>query len=232
MSKFFILTMVFCGVQVCLAQTEVIRKNKMTSVVTEKYNTVITADRQLKQGQYQALYNKKVVLAQGKYADDNRVGLWRFFDKKQRPIQVFNYDTGKLIFEAPEDETSNFKYQIESKITDSIIITKPIKEGGRYFGYLPYLRFFKLPSDLQGYNTDDVKVVIELFISSMGRLAEFKIHIIAPYYNEAFSVDTEKLFPEDRTFMPATYNNGPISSHIFISCYINKHGELDMDTGN
>lgn len=229
MSKFFILIMMFCGVQVCLAQTEVVRKNKITSTVTEKYNTVIAADRQLKQGLYQALYNKKVVLAQGKYVDDKRVGLWRFFDKKQRLLQVFNYDTGKLVFEAPEDETSNFRYQIESNTKDSILITKPLKQGGRYFGYLPYLRFFKMPDEMLG-NNEGVKIVIELFITSMGRVAEFKIHTINSFYKNTVKIDPNQLFEEDRSFIPATYNNAPISSSIFISCYINKHGELDMDT--
>nr|WP_294790242.1 hypothetical protein [uncultured Mucilaginibacter sp.] len=232
MSKFFILTMMFCGVQVCLAQTEVIRKNKITALVAEKYSTIIAADKQIKQGLYQATYNKKIVLAQGKYADDKRVGMWRFFDKKQRLAQVFNYDTGKLVFEAPEDESSNFKYEIDTKNTDSITITKPLKKGGRYFGYVPYLRFFKSQAGLQGYDPGDVRIVIELFITSMGRLAEFKMHTITPDYNNFFSVDPESLYPEDKTFMPATYNNAPISSHIFIVCYINKHGELDMDTGN
>jgi hypothetical protein len=221
----------FCGVQVCLAQTEVIRKNKITSQVTETYNTVITTDRQVKQGPYRAMYNK-VVLAQGKYADDKRVGTWRFFDKKQRLAQIYNYDTDKLVFEAPEDSTSNFKYEIESKITDSVTITKPLKQGGRYFGYLPYLRFFKFHADLQAYDPDDINVIIELFISSMGQVAEFKIHTIAPFYKRVMSIDPNKLYPEDKTFRPATFNNEPISSHIFISCYINKHGELDMDTGN
>lgn len=232
MSKFFILTMMFCGVQVCLAQTEVIRKNKITSMVTEKYNTVIAADKQIKQGLYQAMYNKKIVLAQGKYTDDKRVGTWRFFNKKQKLAQIFNYDTGKFIFEAPEDSTSNFKYEIETKTTDSIRITKPIKQGGRYYGFIPYLRFFKFPEDLRGYNTDDINVVIELLISSMGQVADFKMHIVAPYYKSAYSVNPNLLYPEDKTFMPATHNKEPISSRIFISCYINKHGELDMDTGN
>ena len=229
MSKFFILIMVFCGVQVCFAQTEVVRKNKITATVTEKYNTVITADRQLKQGLYQALYNKKVVLAQGKYVDDKRVGLWRFFDKKQRLLQVFNYDTGKLVFEAPEDDTSNFRYQIESNTKDSILITKPIKQGGRYFGYLPYLRFFKMPDEMLG-NNEGVKIVIELFITSMGRVAEFNIHTINSFYKSTVKIDPNQLFEEDRSFIPATHNNAPTSSSIFISCYINKHGELDMDT--
>ncbi|MFD0749334.1 hypothetical protein ACFQZS_04215 [Mucilaginibacter calamicampi] len=229
MSKFFILIMMFCGVQVCLAQTEVVRKNKITSQVTEKYNTVITADRQMKQGVYQAMYGKKVLLAQGKYADDKRVGLWRFFDKKQKLIQVFNYDTGKFIYEAPEDSTSSFKYEIEAKTTDSIIITKPLKQGGRYFGFLPYLRFFKMPQELQGYDPDDMNVVIELFITSMGQVAEFKMHFVAHYYKRTLSIDPGQLYPEDKTFKPATYNKEPISSHIFIVCQINKHGELDMN---
>jgi hypothetical protein len=222
----------FCGVQVCMAQTEVIRKNKITSDVTETYNTIITTDRQIKQGPYQAMYNKKIVLAQGKYADDKRIGTWRFFDKKQRLSQVYNYDTNKLVFEAPEDESSNFKYQIEAQITDSTNATKPLKQGGRYFGYLPYMRFFKFPADLQGYDPDDVDVVLDLFISPMGRVAEFKVRVTAPFYNRVFSVDPNILPSEDRTFTPATLNNEPISSRILISCYLTRGGDLDMDTGN
>lgn len=234
MSKFFILTMMLCGVQVCLGQTEVTRKNKITGLVTETYNTVITADRQIKQGPYQAMYDKKVVLAQGKYVNDERVGTWRFFDKKQRLAQVFNYDTGKLIFEAPEDSTSNFKYGMDQMASDSVRITKPLKLGGRYFGYLPYMRFFSFPSELLEMDIEDIEVIMELLISPMGRVADFKIHVLAPLYNykRVFAIDPNKLFPEDRIFFPATLNKEPISSRILIYCYINRKGDLDMDTGN
>jgi len=231
-NKFFILTIMFCTVQICMAQTLVVRKNKITALVSEKYNTIIAADRQIKQGPYQAMYNKKVVIAQGKYADDKRVGLWRFFDENQKVSQVYDYDLGKLMFEAPEDSTSNFRYEIDANITDSTVATKPIRQGGRYFGYLPYLRFFKFPLDLQGYDPESIHIVLELFISPMGRVAEFKIHVIAPSYNRALSVDPDKLNPEDRVFTPATLNSQPISSRILIGCYVTNSGDLDMDTGH
>lgn len=231
MNKIFILTILFFAIQTCFGQTEVIRKNKITKSVTETYNTIITSDRQVKQGPYRALYNKKVVLAQGKYADDKRVGIWRFFNTNQKILQIYNYDNGTLQYEAPEGTTSNFRYIIDADITDSSRVTKPLKQGGRYFGYLPYMRFFSLPAELQGTDVSDINVTIELLISPMGRVADFKIRLESAYYNykRDYSIDANKLFMEDRTFLPATKNKEPISSTIVISCFINSGGELDMD---
>ncbi len=227
--KYFTLMMLFCGLNFCYGQTAVIRKNKISAFVTEKYNTIITSDRQIKQGQYQAFYKNKVVVAQGMYKNDERVGLWRFFNKTQQLTQVYNYDTGKLLFELPEDERSGFKYVVDKVITDSIVTTKPYRIGGRYFGYLSYLKFLSVPEDLRGEAFENIDFTLELFVSPMGRVADFKFHIIAPYYKRTINIDPNRLLPEDRTFTPATYNKQPISSRIVISGYINNRGEPDMD---
>lgn len=229
MGKYFTLIVLFCGLQVCFAQTAVVRKNKISAFVTEKYNTVITADKQIKQGQYQAFYKNKVVIAQGSYKDDKRIGLWRFFNKTQQLTQVYNYDAGKLLFELPEEERSNFKYIIDKVVNDSVTITKPYKIGGRYFGYLPYLKFFTMPEDLRGEAYEKIAVEMELFISPMGRVADFKFRIKAPFYSATINIDPNILLTEDKIFTPATYNKEPISSRIVVNCYINNRGEPDMD---
>jgi hypothetical protein len=180
------------------------------------------------------MYGKKVVLAQGRYVDDKRVGTWRFFDKKQQVLQIYNYDNNTLQYEAPEDSTSNFRYIIDATIADSTLATKPLKQGGRYFGYLPYMRFFSLPTELQGMETAAINVVMELLISPMGRVADFQLQLAAPFYEykRVISIDPNRLFEEDRTFYPATVNKKAISSRILIACYINSKGELDMGTEN
>ncbi len=229
MGKYFTLIMLFCGIHICFAQTQVVRKNKLTALVSEKYNTVIAADKQVKQGQYQAFYRNKVVVAQGIYKDDKRVGLWRFFMKNQQLSQVYDYDNEKLLFELPEDDRSGFKYIIDEVVTDSVVITKPYKIGGRYYGILPYLRFFALPDDLRQDSPSSIIVTVELFISPMGRVADFKFRVKAPFYERTINIDPNRLLPEDRLFVAATYNKQPISSRIVINAYINSRGELDID---
>lgn len=229
MGKYFTLIMLCCGVQICFAQTQVVRKNKLTALVSEKYNTVITADKQVKQGQYQAFYRNKVVIAQGMYKDDKRVGLWRFFMNNQQLSQVYDYDKEKLLFELPEDDRSGFKYIIDEVVSDSVVITKPYKIGGRYYGFLPYLRFFMLPEELRQDSPSTILITVELFISPMGRVADFKFRVKAPLYERTISIDPNRLLPEDRAFVAATYNKQPISSRIVINAYINSRGELDID---
>lgn len=223
---FFILTFLAAGSS--FAQTEVIRKDKINSNIVEEYKTVITADKQLKQGQFRALYKKKVALAVGNYTNDKKAGVWRYFDKQQKLLQIYNYDKIGLQYEAPEDSTSTFRYIIDQNITDTTKATRPVKIGGRYYGYLPYLRFFKLPNDLQGIDPNSADVALELLISPLGRLADLKIHFSSPYGQQVFSMDADKFTAEDRIFIPATVNGGPVSCTIFIRCFLKSNGELDI----
>lgn len=228
MRKYLCLIVAFLSIECCLAQTEVIRKNKIRSDVVEEYHTVIGADKQIKQGVYRVLYKKKVALVVGKYDNDKKAGQWRYFDRQQKLLQIYNYDKGALQYEAPEDSTATFRYVFDKNINDSTKATRPVKEGGRYFGYLPYLRFFKLPADLQGIDPDDAAISVELLVSPFGRLADFKIHFSSPYGEQTFNIDPDRVSPEDRIFIPATFNGQPTSCTIMINCFLKRNGELDI----
>ena len=58
----------------CFAQDTIKRTRKITPEVTEKYTAVIGTDREIKQGLYQAFYNKKIPIVVGKYTDDKKTG--------------------------------------------------------------------------------------------------------------------------------------------------------------
>ena len=226
----FLLTLI--SLSNCFAQDVIKRTRKITPEVTEKYTAIIGTDREIKQGLYQALYNKKFPIAIGKYTDDKRAGTWQFFDKRGQPIQRYNYDTNTLQLETREDENSNMSYEFDLSPNDTDRLTKPIKPGGRYYGYLPYLKCFELPRDMREEDLSIYYAKLELLISPGGRLAEFKIHIKTPLdddFDRVTNINPNRLFEEDKKFVPATLNGDPVSARILINCYITKHNTIDIN---
>lgn len=210
------------------AQKIVERKNKLTGMVQERFQTVIETDKQVKQGQYRALYDGKTVVAMGGYAQDKKKGIWRFYGTDQKVIQVYDFDKNVLIHEEPESPNSPFTYVVDRDLRDSDKTTKPVRVGGRYFGYVPYLRLFRVPKGLEIFDRDGVKVVLEILVSPMGRLADLKIHMYFDGEETIQHVGTEPFAEEDKIFIPATINKEQVASRIFVNCYINEKGEADI----
>ena len=223
---FFILSLFYLNT--CLSQQVVDRKKNLTAFVTERYHTVIETNKEVKQGLYQALYNNKIAIASGMYTNDKRTGIWLFYSKKGVLIEKYAYDTNTLLYEGIEDTTSNMRYFVDTKINDTDHITKPIKIGGRYYAYIPYLKLFKLPADISNAVQAGYLATLELLISPGGRLADYKIHLKINGDDELFHPNTDLLKEEDKQFIPATLNNQPVSCRIFIQCYVNYYDEIDM----
>lgn len=215
----------------CLAQETVKKRNRLTDSVTEVYQ-VLKSDKHTKQGLYQALFQKRIAVASGMYANDKRTGLWQFYDTKGRVIESYNFSTNKLYYEAPEDTTSSLRYFVDKQLDSTDKVTKPIKVGGRYFGYIPYLRLFKMPDYLTGLDLNSITAVVELLISPGGRLADYKVHIMSTVGGDVIKVinmNTDVPNPDDKIFTPATLNGEPISCRIMIKCYVTDDGHLDFE---
>lgn len=233
MKKIFLLITILLCINYCFAQKAVEKKTRLTDFVTERYQTIIQTDKQIKQGTYNALYEKKIVIANGVYTNNKRTGTWHFFFPTGKLLQNYNYTTRQLLYEAPEDTTSTIRYMIDYPVTekDTTLITKPIRLGGRYYGYVPYFRLFKLPVDMQNSNTQQIEVIMELLVSPLGRLSDFKFHI--RYYNDKedvklINVNTDLLSDEDKTFIPASRDRKLIASRILIRCYITRLDGIDI----
>jgi hypothetical protein len=212
----------------CLAQKIVARKDRPTDMVTEKYQTIIQDNKQIKQGIYNAFYDRTTVIANGNFVNDKKTGIWHFYDQDGKLIENYNYDTRTLLYEAAEESSSNIRYVIDYKIAPGDVATKPVRIGGRYYGYVPYLKTFKLPADMVNINRADYVVVLELLVSTLGRLADFKIHLRSANYERVINMGTDKIDEDDRRFLPASWNQEPTLSTIFIQCYITKLDGLDM----
>jgi hypothetical protein len=215
-------------VTTCFSQEMVTRKRRITANVTERYQTVIETNKEIKQGLYQAFY-KKTPIASGVFKDNKKTGMWHFFNTSGEIMENFNYNTNTLLAEAAEDSTSNMRYILDDKYKSTDLVKKPIRIGGRYFGYVPYLKLFKLPADMANINHIQFAVILELLVSPGGRLADFKIHIKSATYERVFNINPDLLTDEDKQFVPASINGQAVSSRIFVNCYINDFDDLEMD---
>jgi hypothetical protein len=211
------------------AQETVVRKHRLNSQLTERIS-VLKSDKSTRQGLYQAVTEKDIAVVSGSFDKDKKVGVWHFYDRSGHLLQNYDYTKKVLLFEAPEDTTSSLRYFVDKVLTDSDRTTKPVKAGGRYFGYLPYLKTFTLPRELLGINRAVSYAVVELLVSPGGRLANFKVHLFSGYnYHRVFTMSTDMPNEEDKIFTPATLNGEPIGCRIMLTCWIDNEGGLELN---
>jgi hypothetical protein len=213
----------------CSAQENIQKKNRLTNNVIERFH-VLKDNEQTKDGFYQAIYKRKTAVASGNYTKGKRTGVWYFYSPNGTVLQTYNYNKDSLQYEAREDSTSNLRYLIDKEIADTDKVTKPIKAGGRYYGYLPYLGLYKIPFNPYIYGTPNCTAVIELLISPLGRLAEYRVRTVCAIfdYDQTITMNVNLFKEEDKRFIPATYNHQPILSRIIIKCRVTDDGGLDF----
>lgn len=229
LKRYLILLIAIALVNVCFAQEVIVVKRKLDENVNEVFD-VLKSNNAIRNGKYNAYYKKKTIFATGSFDNDKRVGLWQFYDLKGNITQTYNYTSKKIYYEAPELETSPLRYFVDRELNPGDTVTKPLRVGGRYYGFLPYLDLFTLPS---GYQDLDGKIgaMVELLVSPGGRLADYKVHLIVPGAPQAFRVINMNLNlpnPDDLVFVPAKLNREPVSCRITIRCGITSGGHLEF----
>ncbi|MES2427230.1 MAG: hypothetical protein V4560_09670 [Bacteroidota bacterium] len=225
-SLIFIIILLFCGNSFAQQITE--RKNTITVHVTEQFQTVTENGKIIKSGIYHAFYRKKVI-ASGMYKNDKRVGTWLFYDPNGVLLQNFDYATNKITYEAPENAISRMRYIVDYQIGATDTVIQPVKLGGRYFGYLPYLKILRSMEELEDVDMAHCGVTVKFLISPYGRLADCSVHIeCAGTAPAVLNINTDLLTEDDKLFAPATFNKKLVASQIEISCYRNDEGKIEI----
>ena len=211
------------------AQDTLARRERLSDTVTAHYHVLSTAP-DVKIGLYTVFLHRRWLIARGNYNNGKKVGVWQFFDTMGRLNEKYNYDKKIFTYEAPLYSSRDFSFLFDDSIKMSDKLTRPLKVGGIYYGFLPYLNIFTVPFDTEDISTSFFNVYIELLISPMGRLADYKIRVVSDDYNydEIFNIDVHLFSDEDRTFTPATLNGTPVMSRILIRCTLTPKGGLDF----
>ncbi|RWY53645.1 toxin-antitoxin system YwqK family antitoxin [Mucilaginibacter gilvus] len=212
----------------CQAQETKLKTSHLTDSIDEVCH-VLKSNKHIKDGLYQAVYNKITPVASGNYDNDKKVGTWRFYNTHGQVQQVYDYDKKKIAYEAPETEASNLRYFADIEIDSTDVITKPIKVGGRYYGYIPYLQLFTLPDDLKYIDPSRFNAQVELLISPLGRLAYYWVRLNSDSgYERVIHMNTNLPNEDDKIFTPCTKNGQPIACRIIITARITDEGHLDF----
>jgi hypothetical protein len=214
----------------CCAQDTVDRKNWLTSSVIERYR-ILKTNEKTKVGAYKAFYKRRTLIARGNYAKGLKTGIWTFYDNDGSLNEKYDYDKSEFLFIAPLNDTAtDIQYRFDANITNTDRLTRPLKPGGIYYGFIPYINIFKLPFNTEGINMDYFDAVVELLVSPGGRLADYKVHLLskAYQYNQTINLSVGLFQEDDKQFVPATLNHQPILARIFIHCSVNSDGSLDF----
>lgn len=209
----------------CFAQETVEKRNRLSDSVIERFY-VLRSDREMRNGPYKALFRRKTVIASGNYTNGKKTGIWNFYGTDGKLAQTFNYDSNSFSYVARLDTGSDLQFMFDEKLKKTDTVTRPLKIGEPYYGYIPYVTIFRLPFETFDVNTDLFEATVELLISPMGRLAEYKVHLVSPFYqyDHTINLDVNLFSDEDKTFVPATLNHKPILSRIIIKCSVTNNG--------
>jgi hypothetical protein len=219
----------FCCATGCFGQDTIAQRNRLSDSVVEHFY-VLKSNPKVKVGPYTALLKRKIPIARGNYDNGKKNGVWQFFDIRGRLNEKYNYDKKELTYEAPLYSSGDFSFLFDDSLKRGDRLTRPLKIGGVYYGFVSYLNIFKVPFDTFDMNTDAFEADIELLISPLGQLADYNIRLVSDYYqyDHIFNMDISLFDQEDRTFIPATLNGRPVMSRIIIKCYVGPKGDLDF----
>ena len=232
MRKLLILTVSVFWMSHGYSQDVIEKKNRLTDSVIERVH-VLKSDGTTKEGLYQAIFRRRTAVASGNYIKGKKTGVWHFYNRQGVLQENYDYTHNEFLYEGPADTagTIRFVISVDRTLTDTDRMTRPIKIGGGYYGYIPYINVFKLPFDMYGINNDLFDAQIELLISPLGRLADYNVHITSEYYkyDRRFNLDVKLLDEPDRVFLPATFNREPLMSRVLIQCSVTTTGGLEFD---
>ena len=213
----------------CFGQDTIERKNRLSDSVIERFH-VIKTNPDIKQGLYRAFFQRKTLIAFGNYKDNIKTGVWNYYKQGGQLVQSFDYDHNALTYEAAADTDEDVRYLLDSKLKIGDRLTRPVKIGGVYYGFIPFLNMFKLPFDTYDVNTNSFRATLELVVSPLGRLADYKVHVVSHLYDYEQTIHlAPSLFSEtDQMFLPATLNGETVVSRIIIKCFVASDGGLDF----
>jgi hypothetical protein len=213
----------------CAAQDTIPQRERLSDSVIARYH-VLSAAPNIKVGPYLVFLKRKTLLVRGTYNNGKKSGTWQFFDIKGQMSEKYNYDKRMFTYEAPLYSLADYSFLFDDSLKKGDRLTRPLKIGGAYFGFVPYLSIFKLPFETNDINTYFFDAYIELLISPMGRLADYNVRVVSPdyHYDHIFNLDVKLFSDEDRTFIPATKNGTPVISRVLIHCFVTPSGGLDF----
>jgi hypothetical protein len=171
--------------------------------------TELKTKRGILNGEYK-IFNGKTLAASGLYKNDERIGRWRFFYKKDSLDQIYNYTTKKVEFNRPDKKIT---YIINS-LKDGDSVVYPTKVTG-YLGLFLLTKNYTPPIEIQK-SVGEFNLYFIFNIDKFGKLINYRTKVASINFNKIEEGNLKKLRTEDFEFTPARVNGKNVASILIL----------------
>jgi len=183
------------------SQTKVVRVKDLHLKNTYEQISVLTSNPNIKEGPYKRVINGKLSV-EGSYQDNNRFGIWRMYNHKNKIELEIDYNSGQLKY-LSKDSISKMEQYIESEIKPKdrrpLVLTSSSNLKDAYLiqdlVYPPYA----VKNGISG------KVIIEVIVDSIGLVTSYSIGVSINKVLDEEALRVIKMVPLE--FLPE-YQNG------------------------
>ncbi|WP_207424039.1 hypothetical protein [Desertivirga brevis] len=152
------------------------------------------------------IYKDSVLLADGRYENDQRAGRWIFFSSDKKMEQIYDYSTKTLKVNKP---ASTVSYDIPAKVGDTV--QHPALIGGLGTGIPSFMEQFLGSFGHPRFNINcDLYFIFQL--DENGTLNKCSYQLKSSDYNNAGTMNFSKMPAEALVFSPAFVNGKPVAS--------------------
>lgn len=174
------------------------KKNEATALIKnedgrfyEEY-TVLQSDSSIKQGDYYRLYRGDII-EKGQYANNKKVGKWRYFSLDAIFQYEYNYDTFTFV-------------KIAGKNTGQDYFETPVCfNGSPIVPYLYMVKNVRYPIEAKKHDIRG-KSQLTININAKGEITSFYVSKKLHPLMDKEIIRVAKTFPESWTWIPATYD--------------------------
>jgi TonB family protein len=165
----FVITLIFVFLNLYAFCQETILKKKGREIYY-----VLKTDENIKHGSYNYVIKKKIVV-KGQYENNEKTGIWEFFNANDSLEQKYDYSNKKMIFNKNENDFENCKVVVNDEKTEIMPEVKPIFVGGMS----SYERFIsdnlKYPKEAKAKRIEGRQIVL-ILLSKDGEVKNSKIY--------------------------------------------------------
>jgi hypothetical protein len=201
-----LLLSLLCFIAVTAYAQDTVKKATRVGDYNEDF-MVLKSSKKVRQGSYQLSFRKKMV-ANGKYDQGKRTGIWNYYDNNDKLVQQYDFTANKMVSAVADKD---IMYNVSSNQGD--VVVEPVLIGGLTAG-LRFIASFTNYADNFSDVAGKVSISHSINLDENGKISKWTtviksfdgLKVVNPSFDN---------IPEDlRLFTPAMVNGKAIASVI------------------
>lgn len=196
------------------------RTTHMSESLTQMY-TYKGGDKKMKDGLSKVLDEKNNVLAMGYYRQNQKAGVWNYYNPQGVVVQQYDYAKNALLSNNNYDGGSIVKYSFDipdENIPGNARVEPPVKVGGINYGFFLLYNTRQIPKELRNEtSTIQAALSYEFTVGADGKLERWDIVYLDEATDKPIRKENQSIkhLPEDAyDFIAAKVDGKPVRSKL------------------